>query len=230
MIYSKIFSLYYRCYEAGGVFNRSSVSLKTFQLCFQCQFRWESHFSVQCICKNAGTLSMGKSLVQEFITDEFKTVVQAVLDKALHGEETTYVVVGLFNWMKTWGALYLLTFWHCFLDIPILDTDTPETSSFLWSLQLVLDLMSFLMPLLDGTKKGISLVSLVSGKMLQVSTLMRQGRLLPYIYIAWSSVVYRPHLSSTARLAQERECIRLIDTVNAPIFGVDNTGRINLWK
>jgi PAS domain-containing protein len=31
---------------------------------------------------------MGKNLVQEFITDEFKTAVQAVLDQALHGEET----------------------------------------------------------------------------------------------------------------------------------------------
>ena len=31
---------------------------------------------------------MGKNLVREFITDEFKTAVQAVLDQALHGEET----------------------------------------------------------------------------------------------------------------------------------------------
>ena len=31
---------------------------------------------------------MGKNLVREFITDEFKMPVQAVLDQALHGEET----------------------------------------------------------------------------------------------------------------------------------------------
>jgi len=31
---------------------------------------------------------MGKNLVKEFITDEFKTAVQSVLDQALHGEET----------------------------------------------------------------------------------------------------------------------------------------------
>ena len=31
---------------------------------------------------------MGHSLVQKFITDDFKTAVQSVLDKALHGEET----------------------------------------------------------------------------------------------------------------------------------------------
>ncbi len=30
----------------------------------------------------------GKILVKEFITDKFKTVVQAMLDQALHGEET----------------------------------------------------------------------------------------------------------------------------------------------
>lgn len=32
---------------------------------------------------------MGKNLVQEFITDDFKTAVQAVLDEALHGEEVS---------------------------------------------------------------------------------------------------------------------------------------------
>ena len=31
---------------------------------------------------------MGHSLVQEFITDDFKTAVQTVLDKALQGAET----------------------------------------------------------------------------------------------------------------------------------------------
>lgn len=34
---------------------------------------------------------MGKNLVREFITDEFKTAVQAVLDQALHGKETANV-------------------------------------------------------------------------------------------------------------------------------------------
>ena len=31
---------------------------------------------------------MGHSLVKEFITDDFKTAVQTVLDRALSGEET----------------------------------------------------------------------------------------------------------------------------------------------
>ena len=34
----------------------------------------------------------------------------------------------------------------------------------------------------------------------------------------------------TGRLAQEREYSRLIDTANAPIFGVDTLGRVNVWN
>ncbi len=46
-----------------------------------------------------------------------------------------------------------------------------------------------------------------------------------------------PHLKLTAffvtcsaRLAQEREYSKLIDNANAPIFGVDNQGRVNVWN
>jgi PAS domain S-box-containing protein len=45
----------------------------------------------QCAMKLVGYSTeevIGKILVKEFITDEFKTAVQAVLDQALHGEET----------------------------------------------------------------------------------------------------------------------------------------------
>ena len=34
----------------------------------------------------------------------------------------------------------------------------------------------------------------------------------------------------TGRIAQEREYTRLIDTANAPIFGVDTQGRVNVWN
>ena len=34
----------------------------------------------------------------------------------------------------------------------------------------------------------------------------------------------------TARLAQEREYSKLIDTANAPIFGVDTLGRVTIWN
>jgi PAS domain S-box-containing protein len=34
----------------------------------------------------------------------------------------------------------------------------------------------------------------------------------------------------TARIAQEQEFSRLIDTANAPIFGVDSRGAVNVWN
>lgn len=34
----------------------------------------------------------------------------------------------------------------------------------------------------------------------------------------------------TGRLAQEREYTKLIDTANAPIFGVDVQGRVTVWN
>ena len=34
----------------------------------------------------------------------------------------------------------------------------------------------------------------------------------------------------TARIAQEQEYIRLIDTANAPIFGVDAEGKVTVWN
>ena len=34
----------------------------------------------------------------------------------------------------------------------------------------------------------------------------------------------------TARIAQEQEYARLIDTANAPIFGIDLEGRVNVWN
>ena len=34
----------------------------------------------------------------------------------------------------------------------------------------------------------------------------------------------------TARLAQEREYSKLIDTANAPIFGVDTMGKVPIWN
>merc|ERR1712091_493418 len=34
----------------------------------------------------------------------------------------------------------------------------------------------------------------------------------------------------TARIAQEQEYARLIDTANAPIFGIDVNGNVNVWN
>merc|ERR1712023_247623 len=34
----------------------------------------------------------------------------------------------------------------------------------------------------------------------------------------------------TERIAQEREYVNLINTANAPIFGIDVDGRVNIWN
>jgi len=106
---------------------------------------------------------MGKNLVQEFITDEFKTAVQTVLDQALQGEETA----------------------------------------------------NFEFPLM--TKGGIRIVVLLNA----TTRRNEQGNIIGVVGIGQDI---------TGRLAQEREYTRLIDTANAPIFGVDTLGRVNVWN
>jgi len=58
---------------------------------------------------------MGKNLVQEFITDEFKMPVQAVLDQALHGEETANF--GKYIWLRRCISLET-----SFYDVPYIHT------------------------------------------------------------------------------------------------------------
>jgi len=106
---------------------------------------------------------MGKNLVQEFITDDFKTAVQAVLDEALHGEETA----------------------------------------------------NFEFPLM--TKAGVRLDVLLNA----TTRRDEQGNVIGVVGIGQDI---------TGRLAQEREYTRLIDLANAPIFGVDTLGRVNVWN
>ncbi|KAL7460376.1 hypothetical protein ACHAXS_000830, partial [Conticribra weissflogii] len=120
----------------------------------------------QCATQLVGYSSedvMGKNLVQEFITDEFKIAVQAVLDQALQGEETT----------------------------------------------------NFEFPLI--TKGGVRLHVLLNA----TTRRDEQGNIIGMVGIGQDI---------TGRLAQEREYTRLIDTANAPIFGVDTLGRVNVWN
>ena len=106
---------------------------------------------------------MGKKLVREFITDEFKTAVQAVLDQALHGEETA----------------------------------------------------NFEFPLM--TKAGARLEVLLNA----TTRRDEQGKVIGVVGIGQDI---------TGRIAQEREYSKLIDTANAPIFGVNTLGRVNVWN
>ena len=106
---------------------------------------------------------MGYSLVQEFITDDFKVPVQTVLDQALRGEETA----------------------------------------------------NFEFPLI--TKGGARIEILLNA----TTRRDEQGNIIGVVGIGQDI---------TARLAQEREYSKLIDTANAPIFGVDIDGRVNVWN
>ena len=106
---------------------------------------------------------MGYSLVQEFITDDFKVPVQTVLDQALRGEETA----------------------------------------------------NFEFPLI--TKGGARIEILLNA----TTRRDEQGNMIGVVGIGQDI---------SARLAQEREYSKLIDTANAPIFGVDIDGRVNVWN
>ncbi len=106
---------------------------------------------------------MGKILVKEFITNKFKTVVQAVLDKALSGEE----------------------------------------------------MANFEFPLM--TKGGVRLDVLLNA----TTRRNKQSNISGVVGIGQDI---------TGRLAQESEYSRLINTANAPIFGVDTFGRVNVWN
>ena len=105
----------------------------------------------------------GHSLVQEFITDDFKDLVQAVLDRALKGEETAN------------------------FEFPII------------------------------TKAGARIEVLLNA----TTRRDEQGNIIGVVGIGQDI---------TAHLAQEREYSKLIDTANAPIFGVDTEGKVNVWN
>lgn len=53
-------------------------------------------------------------------------------------------------------------------------------------------------------------------------------------FVILTFILYLYHVfndcSITGRIAQEREYSKLIDTANAPIFGVDTQGRVNVWN
>ena len=103
--------------------------------------------------------TMGRHLVNEFITEDFRASVQEVLDNALQGKETD----------------------------------------------------NFQFPLI--TKHGARVEVLLNA----ASRRDQEGRVIGVVGIGQDI---------TARIAQEQEYIRLIDTANAPIFGVDTQGQV----
>ena len=106
--------------------------------------------------------TMGRHLVSEFITEDFRASVQEVLDRALQGKETA----------------------------------------------------NFEFPLV--TKNGARVEVLLNA----TSRRDAEGRVTGMVGIGQDI---------TGRIAQEQEYIRLIDTANAPIFGVDTQGKVRAW-
>jgi PAS domain S-box-containing protein len=106
---------------------------------------------------------MGRNLVDEFITPEYRQAVKAVMDQALGGNATANFEFPLFT--KTKRRLEVL-----------LNANPRRDAS--------------------GTIIGVVGVG----------------------------------QDITDRIAQEQEYVRLIDTANAPIFGIDSNGLVNVWN
>jgi len=106
---------------------------------------------------------IGQDFVREFITDDFKTAVKNVLDKALHGKETAN------------------------FEFPLITIEGDRIDV-----------------LLNATTRRDE-----------------YGNIIGVVGIGQDN---------TERLAKVRESIKLIDNVNAPIFGVDIRGRVNMWN
>ena len=133
-----------------------------------------------------------QNLVKEFITDEFKTAVQAVLDQALNGEETANFEFPL----MTKGGLRLEVLLNA-------TTRRDEQGNVIGVVGIGQDVSTFLSRYQSDVMFSYAIL------------LLNFNLKIPQI---------------TGRLAQEREYTRLIDTANAPIFGVNQFGRVNVWN
>merc|ERR1711871_1279876 len=106
---------------------------------------------------------MGRNLVQEFITPEYRTAVKAVLDSALFGKATANFEFPLYT--KTGRRLQVLL------------NANPRRSA--------------------------------------------ENEIVGVVGVGQDI---------TERIAQEQEYVRLIETANAPIFGIDSKGDVDVWN
>jgi len=226
---------------------------------------------------------MGKNLVEEFITEDYQASVQAVLDRALHGEETANFEFPLItkagarieillnattrrdehgNIIGVVGIGQDITFriaqereysnlinnanapifgvdnegmvnvWNqCAMNLVGYSTEEVMghrlveefiTKDYQASVQTVLDkaldgveTANFEFPLM--TKAGVRLEVLLNA----TTRRDEQGNIIGVVGIGQDI---------TGRIAQEREYSKLIDSANAPIFGVDNEGKVTIWN
>ena len=226
---------------------------------------------------------MGHSLVQEFITNDFKDLVQDVLDRALKGEETANfqfplitkagarieVLLNATTRRDEQGAVIgvvgigqditarlaqereysklidtanapifgvdtqgLVNVWNqCAMRLvgysidEVMGKNLDEefiTKEYRPAVKAVLDkalrgeeAANFVFPLI--TKRGVRIEVLLNA----TPRRDEQGNIIGVVGIGQDI---------TGRIAQEREYSKLIDTANAPIFGVDIDGKVNVWN
>ena len=226
---------------------------------------------------------MGRSLVQNFITDDFKTAVQAVLDQALAGDETDNFefplitkggarievllnattrrddqgnVIGVVGIGQDITARLAQEREYSKLidtaNAPIFGVDTQGAVN-VWN-QCAMRLVGYTInevmgknlvqefitkeyraavsAVLDGALRGKETANfefpLITKNGVRIEVLLNattrrdeHGKVIGVVGIGQDI---------TARLAQEREYSKLIDNANAPIFGVDTQGRVNIWN
>ena len=150
---------------------------------------------------------MGKHLVNEFITDDYKDSVQGVFTKALNGEETANFEFPLVtNRVETkTSAPHAIRFVCSMARRWAKASRTHRTSLAHW------------LSSTQVTKAGTRVQVLLN------ATTRRDEKNTVIGVVGIGQDI-------TARMAQEQEYARLIDTANAPIFGIGVHGRVNVWN
>jgi PAS domain S-box-containing protein len=226
---------------------------------------------------------MGKQLVQQFISEDFRTSVQHVLDRALQGEETANFEFPIITKTLTKVQILLnatprrdefghvigmvgigqnitariaqeqeysklidtanapifgvdisgkVTVWNkCAANISGYSSEDTMGHNLVQEF-ITEDFRASVQEVLDKALKGLE----DSGFAFPLVT--KDGRRLEILLNATSRRDVDGHIVGmvgigqdiTARLAQEQEYSRLIDTANAPIFGVDVDGKVNVWN
>ncbi|ETN12516.1 hypothetical protein, variant [Phytophthora nicotianae INRA-310] len=141
---------------------------------------------------------LGKDLVAEFISEEYKIPVRSVLEKAFEGVETANFEFPLIT--------------KAGRRVEILLNATPRYNEHGEVKGMV---ANFEFPLI--TKAGRRVEILLNA----TPRYNERGEVMGMVGIGQDI---------TERIAQEEEYSRLIDTANAPIFGVDINGRVNIWN
>ncbi|TYZ64002.1 hypothetical protein PybrP1_004137 [[Pythium] brassicae (nom. inval.)] len=147
---------------------------------------------------------MGENLVEKFITEDYKVAVGSVLEKAFEGKAAQ--ITG-YSISEVIGENLVETF--------ISPEFRPIVAEVLSKALQGIQKANFEFPLI--TRPGTRIEILLNATPRNDSN----GNIVGVVGIGQDI---------TDRIAQEQEYVRLIDTANAPIFGVDTNGCINEWN